>query len=888
MAVRDSYRTVYEPEDDVTDYYAQQFGPDTPTAAPPPPPPASTSSYESVYDVFGGKDATNDLITTLKNMGLDDNAIASVFAPYQPATTPTAAVETAAVQAPAAVTTPADTSAAVVETPAAKTTDIVDDYIASIPESDMTVEALYTTILGRPSDAGGKAFWENAFGPTVDESEKADFLQAAQSELANRSVEEQAVLAPNLVATADTTQTQAAADPYTAINEAWGKGDYAATNAIIASSGLTAADIQSHYNLDDATMDWVLSQGIKTADTVTQTQPAAVDLSKAVDLNNGTFLTTTGAIVDSEGTTVKDTGSAATATLTQQILSQNLTDKWTGEGKGTAQANAADMASILASIDITDIKDFGVVPVFAPVEEIGKTYNGQQVTRIDLGDGEITNAIYQRTGQFDSDGNEIGQYVPVPKDAKLETIYGLYDGYETVTPVDSSKLKTVDGKLVTDTGQTTYGNKKTGEAVPNTYSERQTGNAFGGTFDGSGNTGYRVQFTPDGTPIFYTTYATSNDLAILMQDLGPIGQIGLALATGGLSIPQQIAAQLAVNVLSGKDIGDAIKSAAIGFAGAQIPGMDFMSDGASFIKDLGLSDAVTKTLTNSFQNAAISAGTALLSGGDIGEAMIRGAATGGVNGAVNSLLGNIEGFGNLTDNQKKMVTNAVTGVVSGKPLDQVLINSAISTAKNAVQEASKSNIGALDGLTSSGRTGDDMGGSYDVVDGLNTDQLKDSGLSNKDILDFIGLSNDDVPELAITDKEEDIPEIVITDDRPINYLPTDDDFPSTPVTYLPTDDDFPSTPVTSPTKPSVKPSTTPSVKPKSPSTAVKKPVLPEYSVQPGSQTIMSSQDPYAKIKLMEELFGTDITYKLLGIDEKAGKSLGAGDLNALLKLLGSK
>ena len=57
----------------------------------------------------------------------------------------------------------------------------------------------------------------------------------------------------------------------------------------------------------------------KGADTATDTT-AAVDLSKATDLKNGTFLTTTGAIVNAEGNTVKDTGSAATATLTSQIL----------------------------------------------------------------------------------------------------------------------------------------------------------------------------------------------------------------------------------------------------------------------------------------------------------------------------------------------------------------------------------------------------------------------------------------------------------------------------------------------------------------------------------------------------------------------------------------
>ena len=74
-------------------------------------------------------------------------------------------------------------------------------------------------------------------------------------------------------------------------------------------------------------------------------------------------------------------------------------------------------------------------------------------------------------------------------------------------------------------------------------------------------------------------------------------------ATGGLSIPQQIAAQMAISVLSGNDIGDAIKNAAVSYVGAQIPGMDFMKDGSSFIKDLGLSADLTNTLTNSFNNA---------------------------------------------------------------------------------------------------------------------------------------------------------------------------------------------------------------------------------------------------------------------------------------------
>jgi hypothetical protein len=49
--------------------------------------------------------------------------------------------------------------------------------------------------------------------------------------------------------------------------------------------------------------------------------------------------------------------------LTKQILGQNLTDKWSGAGFGSAEANARDMAKILAGIGITDINQFGKVTV---------------------------------------------------------------------------------------------------------------------------------------------------------------------------------------------------------------------------------------------------------------------------------------------------------------------------------------------------------------------------------------------------------------------------------------------------------------------------------------------------------------------------------------------
>jgi hypothetical protein len=46
---------------------------------------------------------------------------------------------------------------------------------------------------------------------------------------------------------------------------------------------------------------------------------------------------------------------------------------------------------------------------------------------------------------------------------------------------------------------------------------------------------------------------------------------------------------------------------------------------------------------------------------------------------------------------------------------------------------------------------------------------------------------------------------------------------------------------------------------------------------------MPSQDPYANIKLMEELFGGDTAYKLRSLG--APKNLASADLDALARLL---
>jgi len=274
--------------------------------------------------------------------------------------------------------------------------------------------------------------------------------------------------------------------------------------------------------------------------------------------------------------------------LTQQILGQKLTSKWSGEGLGSAQANARDMAKILADTGITDIKQFGKITTYQPLEVIGKSYDGQPVkTYTDEDTGKTTSYILKFTGQTDENGQEVYSQVAVPSTAKLDNLYGVTDS-EGVYAVDPSKVVIKDGQAVMAAGET-FGNKATGKTVANTYSERQTGNAFGGTFQGKGNTGYRVQFAPDGTPIFYTTQASSNDLANLMQDLGPIGNIALT-AIGG---PMAVAA---VAALSGKPPGDILKSAALSYLGGQA---------GNFVSGMeGITDVLGDVGTNVASNAA--------------------------------------------------------------------------------------------------------------------------------------------------------------------------------------------------------------------------------------------------------------------------------------------
>ena len=112
--------------------------------------------------------------------------------------------------------------------------------------------------------------------------------------------------------------------------------------------------------------------------------------------------------------------------LVQQILATSDSSKWGGEGKGSAKANATDMANILAKAGITDVKQLGVkqevIPAMygeglnEPERVVNKYYNketGQELPNT-YGERQIGNffgGTYTGKGNtgygvvFDAQGN---------------------------------------------------------------------------------------------------------------------------------------------------------------------------------------------------------------------------------------------------------------------------------------------------------------------------------------------------------------------------------------------------------------------------------------------------------------------------------------------------
>jgi hypothetical protein len=541
-------------------------------------------------------------------------------------------------------------------------------------------------------------------------------------------------------------------------------------------------------------------------------------------------------------------------TLANQILGQNLTSKWSGEGFGSAEANAKDMANILTSIGIKDIKDFGKITKKVPVIST------------------------------DENGN----------------------AYET------GETQTV----------TTYGNIKTGQEVPNTYSERQTGNAFGGTFTGEGNTGYRVQFAPDGTPIFYTTAASSNDLVNLFADdpiLGAIAQAAAAYFGGPVGTA-------ALNAAMGKSPEDIAKSAALAYFGNQAfqgltdTGIDtnvFGETGANLATDI--KDLFGKTGSELIGKTA---GQFVANEGnvDIGSLLVNQ----GVGAATNAIVGQIPEFKTLDPIVQKLVAKTVSNTLSGNPglTTAQLVNTALNEGLKASKskDSLKSSFAGFDANPDDFIEGYFKPGGEGYIDTTNgemtvreepenldaflrelspyaTDGGKSIFTQSEDLPEFETVSNRPItsiesilgtPDILET-VEADVPELVVTDDREKDYVPgiRTKDIVSDIQDEINPDDipilfpDLNINDILQTVTPDTKTTVTPTKTVTPPKTTPK--TTEDLMASLGLGREAPSQDPYANIKLMEELFGGDTAYKLRALG--APKNLASADLDALARLL---
>ena len=262
-----------------------------------------------------------------------------------------------------------------------------------------TVEDLYRQVLGREPDPEGKAFWESAFGGSVDPAEQASFMQSVQSVLASAPPAQQATLAPKLVAEATATTPTIQANTYFQANP-----DVAA--AYQANSyGLTPEQFAStHYNLygqaegRSATPETVTTTSVAPTAPINPTVKLYQDTlgrtPSQEEIDSWNFGSTIepreldsflGAARNEAVNTMPTTG--AVGNIANQILAQGTTDKWAGQGYGTPEKNAYDMAVMLAGQGISDINQFG---------QRTTTEGGQEY--FNKATGEAIKPFYDRAG----------------------------------------------------------------------------------------------------------------------------------------------------------------------------------------------------------------------------------------------------------------------------------------------------------------------------------------------------------------------------------------------------------------------------------------------------------------------------------------------------------
>ena len=385
------------------------------------------------------------------------------------------------------------------------------------------------------------------------------------------------------------------------------------------------------------------SQKIEVANKVAATGGASApeELAQAIDEVAGTNVAATAAQATTPSNTVAvqlqgqtyNVSAADVNKVKDQILAQGTTSKWTGQGFGSAEANAEAMAKNLVASGVTDINQ---------VAMIDKKVDAQVTS-----DGQ--------GGFVDALGRAVDASL-----VKADTVYSGGDAgtAETVytAPVGTEKV---------------LGNKVTGQALISDY-DRSGGNTWSGTFTGEGNTAFRTSFDASGKPIFYTTGASSNDIVTMIGDDPILGKIA-TVAAGYFGGPAGVAA---LQAAMGKSVEDIAKGALLTYVGGQVAG-----------NIAGSTDLVSSIGADATNVLAKGAGQFVSSGGkaDIVQSLVGGA----VDVGVNQITSLIPDFSSLPQGAQDFTKTVVaTTIKNGGDLSVGNLVDAALTAGTAAVKAS--------------------------------------------------------------------------------------------------------------------------------------------------------------------------------------------------------
>lgn len=348
--------------------------------------------------------------------------------------------------------------------------------------------------------------------------------------------------------------------------------------------------------------------------------------------------------------------------VTQQILAQGTTSKWTGAGYGSPEANAKAMAEQLVANGVTDINQ--VAKIDQKVDEsVTPKYEYTNTGQVD-GDGQpVTTATL--VGYVDKNGNEVD-----PALVKVEQIYdwdgGGYTSY--VAPIGTKSV---------------IGNKDTGKALINAYGERGgVGDAWSGTYVGKGNTAYRTTFDAQGRPIFYTTGASSSDVG----DLAPL--LAIAQFIPGVA-PFAMAANAAIAIDNGDVLGGLASMAGLGGYTDIATGLRVAK--AIDQKDLG---ALASSLLQNETIGSMAGGTMLtdtISLADAGNAynVVTNVKDGNYAGALNS-LGTLTGSADTKT--AGAAVNLFNAIQSGNEVNIINAAAGLNNTVNAANNLSNASV----------------------------------------------------------------------------------------------------------------------------------------------------------------------------------------------------